>query len=172
MGIETLGTSLFLIDYSDKNKLFAYRKADLNEDSGRFEVADNTDPTAIDLNINPKIAANFKKYSKTYILCELDLYNSNYELHKGTEKLPVAIQKSRFSTPQEIIYKLRSSGLYIVQPNYNVLILTNPAKNGSVQGLYVDIKNDTYLIDSQHNYRLRSYNYTLKKYSFTRFASS
>lgn len=52
MGIETLGTSLFLIDYSDKNKLFAYRKADLNEDSGRFEVADNTDPTAIDLNIN------------------------------------------------------------------------------------------------------------------------
>ena len=29
MGIETLGTSLFLIDYSDKNKLFAYRKADL-----------------------------------------------------------------------------------------------------------------------------------------------
>lgn len=166
MGIETLGTSLFLIDYSDKNKLFAYRKADLNEDSGRFEVADNTDPTAIDLNINPKIAANFKKYSKTYILCELDLYNSNYELHKGTEKLPVAIQKSRFSTPQEIIYKLRSSGLYIVQPNYNVLILTNPAKNGSVQGLYVDIKNDTYLIDSQHNYRLRSYNYTLKKYSF------
>ena len=33
MGIETLGTSLFLIDYSDKNKLFAYRKADLNEDS-------------------------------------------------------------------------------------------------------------------------------------------
>lgn len=166
MGIETLGTSLFLIDYSDKNKLFAYRKADLNEDSGRFEVADNTDPTAIDLNINPKIAAIFKKYSKTYILCELDLYNSNYELHKGTEKLPVAIQKSRFSTPQEIIYKLRSSGLYIVQPNYNVLILTNPAKNGSVQGLYVDIKNDTYLIDSQHNYRLRSYNYTLKKYSF------
>lgn len=166
MGIETLGTSLFLIDYSDKNKLFAYRKADLNEASGRLEPTDNTDPAAVDLNINPRIAAIFKKYSKTYILCELDLYNSNYELHKGTEKLPVAIQKSRFSTPEEVIDKLRSTGLYIVQPKYNVLILTNPSKNGSVQGLYVDIKNDTYLINSHQNYRLRSSNYTLKKYSF------
>jgi outer membrane murein-binding lipoprotein Lpp len=166
MGIETLGTSLFLIDYSDKNKLFAYRKADLNEASGRLEPTDNTDPAAVDLNINPRIAAIFKKYSKTYILCELDLYNSNYELHKGTEKLPVAIQKSRFSIPEEVIDKLRSTGLYIVQPKYNVLILTNPSKNGSVQGLYVDIKNDTYLINSHQNYRLRSSNYTLKKYSF------
>lgn len=89
---ETIGTSLFLIDYSDNNKLTAYRKANLDRASGLLESVKNSYYSEIDLSINQHIQNHFKNYSKSYIFCDLILFKQQRELKKGTEKLPVVIQ--------------------------------------------------------------------------------
>lgn len=63
---ELISTSLFLIDYSDKNKLTAYCKAILNKASGILRPVGNYDYPEIDLSINLNIQNNFKNYSKGY----------------------------------------------------------------------------------------------------------
>lgn len=163
---ELIGTSLFLIDYSDKNKLTAYCKAKFDKASGILRSVGNYDYSEIDLSTNPYIQNHFKNYSKSYIFCDLRLYEQHLELSKGTEKLPVVVQKSSFSRPEEIIKALRTSGFNIDHPNYNTLVLTAPSANGQVQGLYLDIKNDLYLKDSGHKYGLKSSNTFLRKYNF------
>lgn len=163
---ELISTSLFLIDYSDKNKLTAYCKATINKASGILKSVGNHDYPEIDLSINPNIQNHFKNYSKSYIFCDLIQYNYHLELDKGTEKLPVVVQKSSFSRPKEIVKALRASGFNIDHPNYNTLVLTAPSANGQVQGLYLDIKNDLYLKDSGHKYGLKSSNTFLRKYNF------
>lgn len=163
---ELIGTSLFLIDYSDKNKLTAYCKAKFDKASGILRSVGNYDYPEIDLSTNPYIQNHFKNYSKSYIFCDLRLYEQHLELSKGTEKLPVVVQKSSFSRPEEIIKALRTSGFNIDHPNYNTLVLTAPSANGQVQGLYLDIKNDLYLKDSGHKYGLKSSNTFLRKYNF------
>ncbi|NME33567.1 hypothetical protein HF864_02020 [Lactobacillus sp. MRS-253-APC-2B] len=163
---ELIGTSLFLIDYSDKNKLTAYCKAKFDKASGILKSVGNYDYPEIDLSTNPYIQNHFKNYSKSYIFCDLRLYEQHLELSKGTEKLPVVVQKSSFSRPEEIIKALRTSGFNIDHPNYNTLVLTAPSANGQVQGLYLDIKNDLYLKDSGHKYGLKSSNTFLRKYNF------
>lgn len=163
---ELISTSLFLIDYSDKNKLTAYSKAILNKASGILRPVGNYDYPEIDLSINLNIQNNFKNYSKSYIFCDLIQYNQHLELDKGTEKLPVVVQQSSFSKPEEIIKALRTSGINIDHPNYNTLVLTAPPANGQIQGLYLDIKNNLYLKDSGHKYSLKSSNTFLRKYNF------
>lgn len=163
---ELISTSLFLIDYSDKNKLTAYCKAILNKASGILRSVGNYDYPEIDLSINLNIQNNFKNYSKSYIFCDLIQYNEHLELDKGTEKLPVVVQQSSFSKPEEIIKALRTSGFNIDHPNYNTLVLTTPSANGQIQGLYLDIKNNLYLKDSGHKYGLKSSNTFLRKYNF------
>lgn len=163
---ELISTSLFLIDYSDKNKLTAYCKAILNKASGILRSVGNYDYPEIDLSINLNIQNNFKNYSKSYIFCDLIQYNEHLELDKGTEKLPVIVQQSSFSKPEEIIKALRTSGFNIDHPNYNTLVLTAPSANGQIQGLYLDIKNNLYLKDSGHKYGLKSSNTFLRKYNF------
>lgn len=163
---ELISTSLFLIDYSDKNKLTAYCKAILNKASGILRPVGNYDYPEIDLSINLNIQNNFKNYSKSYIFCDLIQYNQHLELDKGTEKLPVVVQQSSFSKPEEIIKALRTSGINIDHPNYNTLVLTAPPANGQIQGLYLDIKNNLYLKDSGHKYSLKSSNTFLRKYNF------
>lgn len=163
---ELISTSLFLIDYSDKNKLTAYCKAILNKASGILRPVGNYDYPEIDLSINLNIQNNFKNYSKSYIFCDLIQYNQHLELDKGTEKLPVVVQQSSFSKPEEIIKALRTSGINIDHPNYNTLVLTTPPANGQIQGLYLDIKNNLYLKDSGHKYSLKSSNTFLRKYNF------
>lgn len=159
---ETIGTSLFLIDYSDNNKLTAYRKANLNRASGLLESVKNSYYSEIDLSINQHIQNHFKNYSKSYIFCDLILFKQQRELKKGTEKLPVVIQQSSFSKPKEIIEAFRTAGFNIDHPHYNTLVITAPSANGQVQGLYFNIKDDLYLKDSGH----KSSNTFLRKYSF------
>lgn len=163
---ELISTSLFLIDYSDKNKLTAYCKAILNKASGILRPVGNYDYPEIDLSINLNIQNNFKNYSKSYIFCDLIQYNQHLELDKGTEKLPVVVQQSSFSKPEEIIKALRTAGFNIDHPHYNTLVITTPSANGQVQGLYFNIKDDLYLKDSGHKYGLKSSNTFLRKYSF------
>lgn len=163
---ELIGTSLFLIDYSDKNKLTAYCKAKFDVASGILKSAKDYNYPEIDLSIKPYIQNHFKNYSKSYIFCDLIQYNYHLELSKGTEKLPVVIQQSSFSKPKEIIEAFRTAGFNIDHPHYNTLVITTPSANGQVQGLYFNIKDDLYLKDSGHKYGLKSSNTFLRKYSF------